>query len=325
MRADPPILRHRRLALRACALVTSAGLIPFLALGLARARVAVGCSVYGTPGSHSLALRVAGRQRFVLVHVPRAIRAGERLPLVLALHGYGGSGPEMERYSGFSRVADRRGFVVAYPSSDGLAWNATGAAGQSGDIAFLERTIADLQRSGCIDPARVLATGVSNGGGMVVLAGCELSSEIAAIAPVAGGYDGQPRCQPRRPLSVLEVHGTADQVVPYFGRGRRPAPDGLPPFVNGWVHRDRCSPRAIVNQLAPRTTTYLWRRCAAGVRVEHIRIRAGRHQWPGATPPDPGPRSTFCAACTIWSFFSSLRADARSGPSRHADLRSGVA
>ena len=45
-----------------------------------------------------------------------------------------------------------------------------------------------------------------------------------------------------------------------------------------------------------------------GVRVEHIRISGGRHQWPGATPPDPGPPSTFCGACTIWRFFSRLGA-----------------
>ncbi|MDQ2761816.1 MAG: hypothetical protein M3Y17_15655 [Actinomycetota bacterium] len=266
------------------------------------------------PDSHTVSLVVDGRRRFALVHVPHPLPAGRRLPLVLALHGYGGSGPRMEPYSGFSRQADEHGFVVAYPSSLGLAWNSTGAAGGPDDVAFMRALIAALEHSMCIDPERVLGTGVSNGGGMVALAGCELSSQIEAIAPVAGGYDGQPPCRPTRPLSVLEIHGTADQVVPYFGRTRRPTRDGVPPFVNAWVARDRCSPRAGVRALAPGATIYRWQGCAGGVRVEHIKIAAGHHQWPGATPPDPGPPSAICAACTIWSFFSGLPAGTRAWP-----------
>ncbi|MGI8903784.1 MAG: alpha/beta hydrolase family esterase [Solirubrobacteraceae bacterium] len=269
------------------------------------ARAAGGCTSTLVPGSHPLSIVVRGERRFALVHVPRA-PAGRRLPLVLALHGYGGSGPRMEPYSGFSALADAYGFIVAYPSALGLAWNSTAAKGQPDDASFLTALIADLEGKMCADSGRVLATGVSNGAGMVALAGCELRSRITAIAPVAGGYDGQPPCHPTHPLSVLEIHGTADQVVPYFGRTMRPTKDGVPPFVNAWVQRDGCSPRASMRALAPRTTMYVWSRCRDGARVEHIRIRGGRHQWPGATPPDPGPPSTICAACAIWSFFSSV-------------------
>jgi polyhydroxybutyrate depolymerase len=137
------------------------------------------------------------------------------------------------------------------------------------------------------------------------LLGCEDSAQIAAIAPVAGGYGGQPRCHPARPVSVLEIHGTADRVVPYFGKAGRPTANGLPPFVNGWVRRDRCRSAATPQAIAPRTTLFTFSRCAAGVTVEHNRIRSGRHQWPGATPPDPGPPATICASCTVWRFFTS--------------------
>jgi poly(3-hydroxybutyrate) depolymerase len=58
--------------------------------------------------------------------------------------------------------------------------------------------------------------------------------------------------------------------------------------------------------LTTRTVLFSWTRCARGSTVEHIRITGGRHQWPGATPPDPGPPATICASCTIWSFFDSL-------------------
>lgn len=270
------------------------------------ARAATPCSSTPAAGSVLQRLTVDGRQRTALVHIPAGIPSGRRLALILALHGVGGNGPQMERYSGLSRVADQGGFIVAYPSSSGSFWNSAGESRLPDDVRFISRLITDLEQTECVDPQRVFATGVSNGGEMVALAACQLSSTIAAIAPVAGGYDGLRACRPARPVSVLDIHGTADQVVAYFGSGR-PTADGVPPFVNDWVRRDGCSPRAVVRQLAPRTTSYRWGRCLGGVTVEHIKVRGGRHQWPGATPPDPGPPATICAACTVWSFFSALR------------------
>ena len=85
------------------------------------------------------------------------------------------------------------------------------------DVRFLGRLITTIESSRCIDSGRAYLAGVSNGGGMAALAGCELANQVAAFASVAGGYDGQPPCRPRRPVSVFEVHGTADQIVPYFG------------------------------------------------------------------------------------------------------------
>jgi polyhydroxybutyrate depolymerase len=249
---------------------------------------------------------IDGTPRTALVHVPAARVAAARLPLVIALHGVGGTGPKMETYSGLSAVADRRGFIVAYPNSRGSFWNSTGSPRLSNDVRFIDRLIADLRQTVCVDPARTYVVGVSNGGGMAALAGCELSVEISSFASVAGGYAGQPPCRPSRPESVLEIHGTADQVVPYFGAARRRTGNGLPPFVNGWVRRDSCRGSATVRHPAVRTSVFSWNRCADAVHVEHIRITGGRHAWPGATPPDPGPASTICGACAVWDFFADL-------------------
>ena len=293
----------------------SKGLLGAIALGLvlvpaARGAAAAPCSSVESPGDHTVTLLVDGRSRTALVHVPPGV-SGRTVPLLLALHGYGGSGPRMEPYSGFSPIADQNGFIVAYPSSTGRSWNSTASGKLPNDVRFLGSLIGHLRGTMCIDPQRVFAAGVSNGGGMVALAACELSSQIAGIASVAGAYNNQPPCRPTRPVSVLEIHGTADQVVPYFGPRRRPTRDGVPPFVNGWVSRDRCSSGPLLRHVATRTTSYGWGGCAGGTVVEHIKIRKGRHQWPGATPPDPGPPATICASCTIWSFFSSIATGAR--------------
>ncbi len=256
-------------------------------------------------------MTVDGTHRTTLLHVPEGLPAGRPTALVIALHGVGGSGPKMEPYSGFSKVADRHRFIVAYPSSAGSYWNSTADERLPNDVRFLSRLITTIESQQCIDPGRTYLAGVSNGGGMAALAGCELADQVVAFASVAGGYDGQPPCRPRRPVSVFEVHGTADQIVPYFGRTGRPTRAGLPPFVNAWVARDRCRGAPSVSRLATRATAFRWTRCVSGVRVAHVRVLHGRHQWPGATPPDPGPPSTFCSACEIWRFFASLGTGSR--------------
>jgi polyhydroxybutyrate depolymerase len=263
------------------------------------------CANAPSSGAHSFTLVSGGKRRSALVHVPRGIGAHRRVPLVLVLHGAGGSGPKMEHYSGFSHVADLHGFVAAYPSSVGPVWNSAAVTGEVDDVAFLRELVSRVQQMICVDTHRVFGAGVSNGGGMIALLGCRFS-ELDAIAPVEGDYAGQPRCRPAHPLSILEIHGTADQVAPYFGPGGRASTNGLPSFVNAWVRIDGCSQQPVTSGVATRTSLYRFGGCAGQVSVQHIRIEGGQHQWPGALPPDPGPPSTICAACTIWSFFDAV-------------------
>jgi polyhydroxybutyrate depolymerase len=223
----------------------------------------------------------------------------------MVLHGAGGNAPRMEKYTGFSKLADQRGFAVVYPQASAPVWNITESRKATDDVGFIGTMLSDIEQTICVDSDRVYAAGVSNGGGMAALLGCALGDRIAAIAPVEGDYDDLPACRPAAPLSVLEIHGTADPIAPYFGHRGAASAQGVPPFVKSWIHREGCAVSASTRAIASRTLLYQWRGCA-GVSVEHIRIRGGRHQWPGATPPDPGPPSTICGACTIWDFFSGL-------------------
>jgi polyhydroxybutyrate depolymerase len=293
-----------RLVAAAASLAAIAACLP----GAAAARAAAdpdGCAVAPVAGSRGFHAQFQGRRRFFQLHVPAGVAAGLRMPLVIALHGAGGSGTQMERYSGFSRQADLHHFLVVYPSAAAPVWNITASPSGADDVAFVASVIADVERSQCVDRRRIYTTGVSNGAGMAALLGCDLSSELAAIAPVEGDYDAQPACRPDAPVSVLEIHGTADRIAPYYGHTGSAASQGVPPFVRGWVHRDGCSSTARSQPLASRTILFTWSGCS-DVTVEHIRIEGGAHQWPGATPPDPGPPSTICAACMIWRFFAGI-------------------
>jgi polyhydroxybutyrate depolymerase len=248
-----------------------------------------------------------GRVRTALVHVPAGLR--RPAPLILAFHGAGGNGPFMQRYSGLSPVAQRAGMVVAYPTADPARRRWTledDRAGAADDVGFARVLLAALERRGCADPTRVYATGVSNGGGLVALLACDPRNGLAAIAPVAGGYGTGP-CEPERLVSVLEIHGVADTVVPY--RGRPPERDGaVRPWLARWARRDGCPGPPARRAIAPRTVRFDWSRCAApGVTVSHIAVLGGEHAWPGATPPDKGPPSTISAAREIVAFFSGRR------------------
>jgi polyhydroxybutyrate depolymerase len=276
------------------------------ATGTATAAVAGPCSIAPPAGSYTVTLASGGLQRSALVHVPPGLAAGGAVPLLLALHGAYGNGPFMQSYSGFSKLADRDDFIVVYPSAAGRFWNISEAAGQPDDVTFIAALITDLESGLCIDRKRVFATGVSNGGGMVALLGCVMSATFAGVATVAGEYDTLPPCRPSRPVSLLEIHGTADRIAPYFGRRGHSTAAGLPPLVTAWAGRDGCSNTPAGKRIASRTTEFRWKRCRDGTTVEHIRIAGGAHQWPGATPPDPGPPPTILASSTVWSFFAAL-------------------
>ena len=255
-----------------------------------------------SPGAHTIHVMSDSRTRAVQVRVP----TGPVRALLVALHGYRGSGARMERYAGFDAVVGPAGVAAAYPSAAGRFWNSNAVRSLPDDVAFLRRLIAYLQVRLCPHPEPVYLTGVSNGGGMAALAGCRLARLLRGVASVAGGYDGQPPCRPERPLAVLEIHGTADPVVPYFGAHGHRTPDGLPPFVSGWLRRDGCVGRPARVRLSPRAVRLRWSGCAAGTSVEHVRVTGGRHQWPGAMPADPGPVAGFSAATEIWQFLRTL-------------------
>jgi polyhydroxybutyrate depolymerase len=258
-----------------------------------------------TAGDHLLRVDTPDGVRAVHLHAPRG--AYRPLALVLALHGAGETGPQFATDTGFSALADREHFLVAYPSAAGphAFWNMSGSvAGAPNDVEALERSLSQLERAACVNPSRVFVTGVSNGGGMAARLGCELSERLAGIAAVAGGYGSLPPCRPQRPLPVLEIHGTADQVVPYGGK----PPDhagSVARWLALWRRIDGCTGAAARFTPAVGVHEIAWRHCAAATRVEHARLDGVAHGWPGG-PRSAPPPAPFAATWRTWEFFRSL-------------------
>src|SRR5687767_10643478 len=127
-----------------------------------------------------------GKQRTYLLTAPDAAGTG-KLPLVIALHFYPGSGRAMADLTGFSGIAEREGFLVAYPDGLNGGFNALMCCGTEDDVGFIRAVIEDIGKSHAVDADRIYATGISNGGDLAYRLAAELPGVFAAIAPVSGG------------------------------------------------------------------------------------------------------------------------------------------
>jgi polyhydroxybutyrate depolymerase len=206
--------------------------------------------------------KVAGAPLDTILRVPAKVR-GTRAPLVLALHFASGSGSQMEQVTRLTPEARRSGFVVAYPSAtSGGVW-----AGAD-DIGAVTRTLQAIERAACIDPKRIYLTGISNGGGMANLLACRFPDRFAGVVLFAPAVSGISDCKPSRPISMLEIHGSADPIVPY---------GAIPGFVAAWARLDSCSGGPSSARAGTGATRQRWRGCRGGAAVEHLRLAGGKH------------------------------------------------
>jgi polyhydroxybutyrate depolymerase len=262
----------------------------------------------------SSTLHVGGLARHYEVFVPTDTPG---LPLVIALHGRGGTGRQMERFTRLDDVAAREQFVVVYPDAIDHHWNDARAGTQTGvdDVAFIAALIDEMAARYQIDRKRVFVTGMSNGAMMSYTLGCELSDRIVAIAPVAGDLPAV-TCRPARPVSVLAINGTADPFVPYGGgtAGRGGQVLSAEASTDRFAQVAGCTAPTVTLEpdadggdgTRTRARRYA---CPAPLDVELLTIEHGGHTWPGAAQYLPkaliGPVSRdFNASDRIWAFFA---------------------
>lgn len=209
--------------------------------------------------------RSGGATRDVIVHVPDGLLAPA--PLLIALHGRAQLGEAIRRYSRFDALADREGFVVAYPDGVAGSWNADGccspATGKGvDDIAFLDEVLRLVQSRTPIDPDRIAMTGGSNGAMMALDYACERPDVISAVAVVSGPYVS--RCRPTRPTPVLELHGGRDTLVPLQG-GVAPSLGVTFPAVSASFDAFRAAGSEVKVQVVPSAGHQWMTRDATGV------------------------------------------------------------
>lgn len=250
-------------------------------------------------GAQGETLKIGGQERnYYLLRPPDR---GGPLPLVLALHGYTQPPQGLELETKLDDEAAAAGFVVVYPEGISRSWNSSDSGGDAhlpnvDDVGFIRQLIDQLVSTAQIDPKRVFVTGISSGGEMSHRLACELSDRVSAVASVSGDL-GIAACNPARPISVLEVHGTADQFVPIEGD---PSQNLAPTLstMQRWAKINGCASTPTVNETGITKTT-TWGGCRSGTTVVLVAITGADHTfW---LQGDPG--QSLINKLT-WDFFS---------------------
>lgn len=275
-------------------------------------------------GEQKTTLAFGGLSRSYLIHLPSNYpENAAAMPLVLVLHGAGGNAEIMRETSGMNDVADRENFVVVYPNGMGildnylLSWNAVECCNYFkypfvDDVGFLKELTGNLIAEYNIDTQRIYISGISNGGMMAYYMACNFSEAISAVAPVSASMPRM-NCEPIDFLSVIDIHGSADRVIPFSG-GLSPGWfvnlfslnfRSVPDAVSFWVKHNHCNKNAIEKRQG-NVIKKLYDNCDEGVEVVLYAIGQSGHVWPGGKRGwilSDKPTADLVASEVIWDFF----------------------
>jgi polyhydroxybutyrate depolymerase len=287
-------------------------------------------------GHQELMLKVGSLERSYLLHVPPNYEKTKPLPLVIMLHGMGGTALNSQRETGWSDKADAEGFIVVYPEAtrpepnqppslrnNPQAWNdGSGrfhaAERNIDDVAFITALIDSLENSYSIDSRRVYVTGFSNGASMTFRLGAELADRVAAIAPHSGTCWTEDLSLARG-VSVCYLTGTADTLNPIEGGFPKLAMGGKdqggrskPPVTNmitKWAKVLECDDEPTMEEKASGVRTSRYGRGRNDAEVVCITIDGLGHHWAGGKSQAPeflvGKNTDKLSATdVIWAFFS---------------------
>tara|TARA_B100000700_G_scaffold321605_1_gene421231 strand:+ start:286 stop:1194 length:909 start_codon:yes stop_codon:yes gene_type:complete len=264
-----------------------------------------------------------GLERSFLIYVPTNIK--ENAPLVVAIHGYTSSAKTLMGYSGINQVADKEGFLVAYPqgtkdSRDNNFFNVGyefHSDSKVNDVNFIREIVLNLTKDYKLNSKRVFATGMSNGGDMSYLLACTSSDLFTAVAPVAGVMmkDTLENCNPVKKIPIFEIHGTKDSISKFEGDMNNEDKWGayydLPSTIEFWVNKHALNEKETIqleNKNTEDGTTITFERYWSDESQQEVWfyiVNDGNHTWPGMTGLfSRTANQDINSAEEIWKFFS---------------------
>lgn len=204
-----------------------------------------------------------------------AADGGRGRPLVVALHGSGGSPEEMESLTHLAARGAAAGVNVVLPRADNEIWNNFSV----NDEPYLDAVIESALKRTCADPHALVLTGFSNGGDEAQTIGCVEAARWRAVVVVSSSTVPDRCVQGGPPVTLLRVHGLVDRVSPFEGRDGDEPRDPVLPATARWAAYDGCRVMPV------RTgTSRQWSGCAAGTSVQLLALPGVGHAWP--TEPD---------------------------------------
>jgi polyhydroxybutyrate depolymerase len=245
----------------------------------------------------------AGYERSYRVHTPKNYDPSVRYPVVVSFDGMEGSGMRIEGYSGLDTLP----VIAVYPDAlvgkrGFTAWQgAPYALDGTRDIQFVKDLLDTLPSQYCVDSTSVVAVGMSNGGGFATLVGCSLSDKIRAVVSISGAYYTDCQQEGRTP-SLMVVHSTADQQVPFLGSKLRKLPE-----VPSWVGQeaiDRNCKHMVEDTVIDGMVQRSWFDCKDDSLLRFVVLNQQDHGWlqifnvDGTKKPD--------TTQAIWTFFQDV-------------------
>ncbi len=280
-------------------------------------------------GSKKQSIELGGSTREYLLHLSRSHDSSENLPLVIALHGYTDNPRLMEFYSGLSRKSDREGFVVVYPygtkndTDKNLSWNGGSCCGNGvlsnvEDVQFINSLTDELIEKYKIDPERIYIAGFSNGGLLAHRIASETPERYKAIAVVSGAIGGKVYKKlppyiipnPKKPVSMLLMHGMKDSRIPYKG-GLNNSKDGeFKSFKESselWIQNNNCKGSLKTENKVSINESF--ENCENETRVELYSVKESGHMWFGGIGElfKNLKGESISATSIIWSFFKTAK------------------
>jgi len=252
----------------------------------------------GTGRLKSVGIVTGGHPRTYLLYVPPGDSSQHRLPLVLVYHGADDTAVATSTETSLLSIAERQhNMILVFMQGYHDTWNEGAGhtpAEQAGinDVTFTSTVLRRVESNYDVDPRRVVATGLSNGALLTELLGCKLSANLTLIVPVEGQLPVtvSSGCRPNTPVSVFEIHGTADQVIPYGGGSFAGVGGGTtvlsaPASVQRWATLDHCGATGRRSRSGNVSFTR-YTGCRQAVTVTLASIQGGQHQWPSGFGQD---------------------------------------
>ena len=255
-------------------------------------------------GDQRIALQVRGLAREYVVHVPAGSDGRRPLPVVVMLHGGGGTASLEMEATGWTYKADDAGFLAVFPegarphpdrrarfAGNPQTWNDGSGRFWSGshqidDVGFINAVLDDLIGRFRVDERRIYVAGFSNGSSMAYRVGLELSSRIAAIAPISSSGLRVPSHPLVAPVSLISIHGTADPRNPLAGgdvehQGQHDPRPPVEDVIRLWAGLLHCpaAPAVIRNGDGVRGISYA--PCDRGSEAAFYTVEGMGHVWPG--------------------------------------------
>jgi len=170
-------------------------------------------------GAQMYTMDLDGFRRCWYEYVPESVRKSDKpVPLVVCMHGRGGSAETFFDLSGLNRVAEERDFIAVFPESgvyqqrpgglrNVLLWNGSYQGKKIDDVSFVLRILDDVKKRYPIDSSRIYACGQSSGGMMTSELAVRASNVFAAVSPWSAIKDPDHDDPPPEKI---------DPIVPYL-------------------------------------------------------------------------------------------------------------